>query len=107
MDAKDVFGEVNVEQQNAVNTAIKANITVRIKYRDETSEFAVNSRELYIAFAVQKEHHAVQEKTDVKVVGEITRSEVPKTALTAFHHIENQTHCVLINKNSVKHKYKP
>jgi hypothetical protein len=43
----------------------------------------------------------------VKVVGEITRSEVPKTALTALHHIENQIHCVAIIKNSVKYKYKP
>ena len=67
----------------------------------------MNSGALYIAFAVQKEHHAVQEKTDVKVVGEITRSEVPKTALTVSHHIENQTHCVVIIKNSVKYKYKP
>ena len=67
----------------------------------------MNSGVLYIAFAVQKEHHAVQKKTDVKVVGEITRSEVPKTALTAFHHIENLTHCVVIVKNSVKYKYKP
>ena len=43
----------------------------------------------------------------MKVVGEITRSEVPKTALTALHHIENQIHCVAIIKNSVKYKYKP
>ena len=67
----------------------------------------MNSGALYIAFAVRKEHHAVQEKTDVKVVGEITRSEVPKTALTTFHHIKNQTHYVVIIKNSVKYKYKP
>ena len=55
MDAKDVFGELNVEQQTAVNTALKTNITVRIKYRDETSEFAVNSGALYIAFAVRED----------------------------------------------------
>ena len=67
----------------------------------------MNSGALYIAFAVRKEHHAVQEKTDVKVVGEITKSEVPKTVLTVPHHIENQTHCVVIIKNSVKYKYKP
>ena len=40
----------------------------------------------------------------MKVVGEGTRSEVPETALTALHHIENQIHCVLIIKNSVKYK---
>ena len=38
MDVKDIFGELNVEQQTAVNTALRVNITVRIKYRDETSE---------------------------------------------------------------------
>ena len=67
----------------------------------------MHSGVLYIAFAVQKEHHAVQEETDVKVGGEITRSEVPKTALIAFHHTKNQTHCEVIIKNSVKYKHKP
>jgi hypothetical protein len=67
----------------------------------------VNSGALYIDFAVRKYHHVVQKKTDVKVVGEITKSEVPKTVLTVPHHIENQTHCVVIIKNSVKYKYKP
>ena len=43
-----------MEQQTAVNTALRVNITVRIKYRDKTSKFAVHSGELYIAFAVQK-----------------------------------------------------
>ena len=38
MDAKDIFGELNVEKQTAVNTALRDNITVSIKYRDETSE---------------------------------------------------------------------
>jgi hypothetical protein len=107
VDAKDIFGEINVEKQTAVNTALRDNITISIKYRDETSKFAVQSGELYIAFAVQTENHAVQEETDVKVVGEITRSEVPMTALTAFHHTENQTHCVIILENSIKYKYKP
>ena len=54
LDAKDVFEELDVEQQNAVNTALKASITVRIKYRDETSEFAVDSGKLNTALAVQK-----------------------------------------------------
>jgi hypothetical protein len=72
--------------------------------RDETKEFAVDSRKLNTALAVPKNNHAVPEKTDVKVVGESTRSEVPETALTALHHIENQIDCVLIIKNSVKYK---
>jgi hypothetical protein len=38
VDAKDIFGELNVEKQTAVNTALRDNITVSIKYRDETSE---------------------------------------------------------------------
>ena len=54
LDAKDVFEELDEEQQNAVNTALKASITVRIKDRDETSEFAVDSGKLYTALAVHK-----------------------------------------------------
>jgi hypothetical protein len=38
VDAKDIFGEINVEKQTAVNTALRDNITISIKYRDETSE---------------------------------------------------------------------
>ena len=64
----------------------------------------MDSRKLNTALAIPKNNHAVPEKTDVKVVGESTRSEVPETALTALHHIENQIHCVLIIKNSVKYK---
>jgi hypothetical protein len=41
--------------------------------RDETEEFAVDSRKLN---AVPKNKHAVPEKTDVKVVGERTGIEV-------------------------------
>jgi hypothetical protein len=78
VDAKDVFGELNVEQQTAVNTALKTNITVRIKYRDETSEFAVNSGELYIAFAVQKNNHTALQKISVQVDTERAESEVKK-----------------------------
>ena len=54
LDAKDVFEELDEEQQNAVNTALKASITVGIKYREENSEFAVDSGKLYTALAVQK-----------------------------------------------------
>ena len=39
------------------------------------------------------------------VVEEITKSEVPETALTALNHIENKIHCVIIFKNS--NEYKP
>jgi hypothetical protein len=31
LDAKDCFEELDVEKQNAVNTALKASISVRIK----------------------------------------------------------------------------
>jgi hypothetical protein len=102
-----------VEQQNTALTALKASISVKIQNKpDETKifgqgrdqEFAVDSRKLNTALGVPKNNHAVPEKTDVKVVGESTRSEVPETALTALHHIENQIDCVLIIKNSVKHK---
>ena len=72
--------------------------------RDETEEFAVDSRKLNTALAVPKNNHAVPEKTDVKVVGESTRIEVTDTALTALHYIENQIHCVLIIKNIVQYK---
>ena len=88
-----------MEQQNTALTALKASISVKIQNKpDETKifgqgrdqEFAVDSRKLNTALAIPKKNHAVQKKTDVKVVGESTKSEVPKTALTALHHIENQ-----------------
>ena len=44
--------------------------------RDETVEFAVDSRKLNTALAVPKNNHAVPEKTDVKVVGERAGTEV-------------------------------
>ena len=38
MDAKDIFEELYMEQQTAINTALRDNITIRIKYSDKTSE---------------------------------------------------------------------
>jgi hypothetical protein len=40
----------------------------------------------------------------VTVVEEITKSEVPETALTALNHIENKIHCVVILKKSIEYK---